>query len=125
MERLNAGEASERPLLAPPVPPPPFGSYQGPRTPPRVPLPPVQEPSITTPAGFGTLELHVQPAAAEVFIDGQRWLSSDPGQFIVQIPVGTHHLEVSLRGHRSFSTDIEVRDGETRPLNVTLAVAPS
>lgn len=125
MERLAEGETSERPPLAPPVPAPPSGSYRHPRTPPRVPIPPVQAPSVTTPTGLGTLELHVQPVAAEVLIDGQQWISSDPGYFVVQVPEGKHRVEISLRGHRSFSTEIEVRDGETRPLNVTLAVAPS
>lgn len=123
LERLPAGETSEPPPVAPPVPPPPAGSYTAPRTPPRAPLPPQREAPATPPlqaAGFGTLDLRVQPASAEVTIDGQRWVSSDEGHFLVQLPEGMHRIEVTRAGYRPFSTDIDVGDGETMPLNVSL-----
>lgn len=80
------------------------------------------QPTYATPvaASFGTLDLYVQPANAEVSIDGQRWVSSDAGHFMVQVPVGKHHIEVRKGGYRQFATDVEIREAETSPLNVSL-----
>jgi hypothetical protein len=119
MERLAAGETSERPELAPPVPAPPAGSYQTPVTPPKT-RPPQDEARSPEAPGFGTLDIHVQPANADVTIDGQRWVSSDEGHFVVQVPIGKHRVEVSKPGYRRFTTEIEVGDGQSLPLNVAL-----
>jgi hypothetical protein len=122
MERLRPGEVSEPPSLAPPVPPPPAGSYRPPRTPPRV-APPAAVPLPDTPSGAetsGTLEVHVQPVTADVTIDGQRWLSSDAGHLVVELPAGTHRVEVSQKGYRTLSTEVTVSEGENAPLNVSL-----
>jgi hypothetical protein len=118
MLRLPAGETSERPDVALPVPPPPAGSYRTPVTPPRA--TPSATPARTTAAGYGTLDLFVQPANAEVTIDGQRWLSTEEGHFAVQVPCGTHHVEARKEGHRTFAMDLEIREGEDRLLNVSL-----
>jgi uncharacterized membrane protein len=67
----------------------------------------------------------VQPTDAQVTIDGQRWVTSDDGHFLVQVPVGAHRVEVSKSGFRQFATEVEVRDGETTPLNVSLMTMPS
>jgi hypothetical protein len=53
-------------------------------------------------------------------IDGQRWLSSEPGHFMVQVPTGKHRVEIGKQGFRQFSTEIEVEEGSTVPLNVSL-----
>jgi uncharacterized membrane protein len=68
----------------------------------------------------GTLELHVQPVTADVTIDGQRWVSSDAGHFVIELPTGTHRVEVSQKGYRTLSTDVTVGVGEHAPLNVSL-----
>jgi len=123
MERLPAGVTSEPPELAPAVPAPPAGTYRTPVTPPATPLPqPAPRPSQAV--GFGTLDLYVQPASAEVTIDGQRWVSSDEGHFMVQVPAGKHRVEVSKSGYRQFTTEIEIREGEALPLNVSLITTP-
>lgn len=119
MERLLAGEASERPELAPAVPSPPAGTYITPVTPPRTVVPQPATPPVQA-VGFGTLDLFVRPAGAEVTIDGQRWASSDEGHFMVQIPAGKHRIRVSKSGYRLFTTEIEVGEGQTMPLNVSL-----
>jgi uncharacterized membrane protein len=75
--------------------------------------------------GFGTLDVYVQPTSAAVTIDGQPWVTSDEGHFMVQMPVGSHRVEVSQSGYHRFTTEIEVRDGETTPLNVSLTTMPS
>jgi hypothetical protein len=119
MQRLPSGETSEPPEVAPPVPPPPTGSYRAPVTPPRV-KPRAATQTTPVAAGFGTLDLYVQPADAEVSIDGQRWVSSDEGHFMVQVPAGKHHIEVGKTGYRHFATDVGIGEGETNSLNVSL-----
>jgi len=118
MERLPAGVTSEPPELAPAVPAPPAGSYRTPVTPPRKPLPPPAVRSAEA-VGFGTLDIFVQPTSAEVTIDGQRWVTSDEGHFMVQVPAGKHRVEVKKSGYRQFTTEIEVGDGQTVSLNVS------
>ena len=119
MERLAPGETSERPEVVPPVPPPPAGTYRTPVTPPT--LPPPSAPAHAAHAvGFGTFELHVQPADAEVTIDGRPWATSEEGHFVVQVPAGPHRLEVSKPGFWQFTAKFEVREGQTAALNVSL-----
>jgi hypothetical protein len=118
MQKLPAGETSELPNVAPSVLPPPEGSYRPPVTPPRSTAPqPTPAPAAS---GFGTLDVSVQPRTAEVMIDGQPWVSSEEGHFMVQVTAGRHHVEVRKAGHRPFVTDLDVQDGETMPLNVSL-----
>jgi hypothetical protein len=122
---LASGERSEPPPMAPPVPPPPPGTAMLPRTPPAGALPFLGPPPVAgavAVAGFGTLALRVQPADAEVTIDGERWTTSLPGErLVVQVAAGSHHVEIRKPGYVSFSTDIVIRAGETTPLNVSLS----
>jgi hypothetical protein len=120
MERLPAGETSEPPTVAPPIPPPPAGSSTPPRTPPRTPPPPRAPEATTATARHGTLALRVQPVNAEVSIDGELWASSDAERFVVELSTGQHRVDVIKGGYQKFSTEIQVRDGETTPLNVSL-----
>lgn len=123
MEALPAGETSEPPDLAPPVPAPPAGTYRTPVTPPRRPAPaPAARPAEAV--GFGTLDIFVQPTSAAVTIDGQQWVTSDEGHFVVQVPAGRHRVEVSKSGYRKFVTDAEIAEGQTFPLNVSLMTSP-
>lgn len=119
MVPLTSGAFSEPPPVAPPVPPPPAGSYSLPRTPPRV-TPPAAAPPPADARGFGTLELQIQPPDADVTIDGQRWLTSDHGRFVVQVPAGMHRVVIEKRGYQAYSADVDVRDGQSTPLNVSL-----
>lgn len=115
--RLRADERSEPPPIAPPVPPPPAGSYRTPRTPPPI---VITEHAPPPAVGFGTLELRVQPPGADVWIDGQRWESSDDSFFAVQVPAGRHSIEIRKPGYRSYSREVTVRDGQTVALNISL-----
>jgi hypothetical protein len=124
MERLPVGEKNEPPELAQPVPAPPTGTYRMPATPPRVAVaPPPVRPAGAV--GFGTLDIFVQPTGAEVTIDGQRWVTSDEGHFMVQVPAGKHRVEIKKPGYRQFATEIEVGDGQTVPVNVSLMTTSS
>jgi hypothetical protein len=122
MERLPPGERSERPEVVPPVPAPPVGTYRPPATPPAPALPQPSASAVQA-AGFGTLDIYVQPASADVTIDGQRWATTDEGHFLVQVPIGTHRVEIAKAGYRRFTTDLTVADGENVPLNVSLLTA--
>lgn len=118
-ERLAAGMTSEPPVVTPPVPAPPEGTYIPPVTDRPAPAGALRaEP--TTGVAQGTLSLRVQPADAEVLIDGERWASSDGGRFVVTVPAGTHRVEVVKSGFRTYSADFRVRNNETSPVNVTL-----
>jgi hypothetical protein len=120
MERLAPGERSELVAVAPMVPPPPIGTFSPPRTPPPLPLP-AEWPPASTASAYGTLALQVQPAGCEVTIDGEPWVSSGGGHLVVQLSAGRHRVEIRTQGYQRFSTDIDVREGETTPLNVSLS----
>ena len=123
LQRLPAGETSELPEQSPPVPPPPPGSYTMPVTPDRGTAP--QAGAVAPATGFGTVDLFIQPSNAEVFIDGQRWRSSDEGHFIIQLPAGKHRVEVRRPGYRTYRTEIDVPEGSVMPLNVSLMAITS
>lgn len=120
MERVRPGERSELPDMAPAIPPPPEGSYRVPSSSAAVPAPQPTEPAAAQAIGFGTLDVFVQPASADVAIDGHRWVSSEQGHLMVQLGAGTHRVEVSKDGYTTYAVDVEIRDGETTPLNVGL-----
>lgn len=120
LERLPAGMPSDRPEFVPPVPPPPAGTYRAPRTPPPVPPLEPADPAGPDTRAIGIVDLHVQPAGAEVTIGDQRWLSSDAGHFIVRTSPGKQRLVVSRPGYRPFEAEIDVREGDTTVLNVVL-----
>ncbi len=70
---------------------------------------------------FGTLAVRFQPADAEVLIDGEPWQGIDRDhRLLVNLPAGSHRVEVRKAGHQPFSTDVEVRAGETATVNVSL-----
>jgi hypothetical protein len=71
--------------------------------------------------GFGALSLRVQPADAQVVIDGEPWEGAlADARLVVQLGAGVHRLEIRKEGYRSYFTDVTVADGETRTLNVAL-----
>ena len=122
MERLPSGERSAPPPVAPPVPEPPVGSFRPLLTAPPAPgirtIPPPALPDGE--ARLGQIDLHVRPSSASVAIDGEGWLSSDDGRYVLQLPVGRHTVEIFEERFRRFSVEIELRDGETTPLDVSL-----
>ena len=71
--------------------------------------------------GFGSLSLRVQPADAEVLIDGEPWQGSQGAEpLVVQLGAGTHHVEIRKDGYRTYLTDIPLGNGQVRTLNVSL-----
>lgn len=90
-----------------------------PPMPPAAPTPPgdVQ----TDPSRIGSIAIRVQPANADILIDGEHW-SGPAGQdrLVVQLSAGKHHLEVQKDGYEKFSADVQIRAGETTTVNVSL-----
>jgi len=142
MVQLTAGEPQEpRPL--PPPPEPPTARGEGAQQPypsepparparPRRPLPPERRPvepeQPAPPARVGQapdysrLTIRVQPAGAQVFIDGEAWqTSSDADRLVVNLPIGVHRVEVRKDGFKTFKTEVDVRAGESTTLNVSLS----
>ncbi len=70
---------------------------------------------------FGTIAVRVQPADAEVLIDGERWEAPGGERLLVQLSEGEHRVEVRKAGYRTYTSTVRVRSGETVPLNVSLS----
>ena len=132
LDRLAPGESDEGPPvpLNPPQPPdpgrvPPAGGplpRRGPPSPPpdRGPGPGAGNPA---PSRVGTLSIRVQPGDAEVLIDGERWnIGSSNDRLLIQLSEGRHVVDVRKNGYRPFSTEVQMRGGETAPLNVSLTL---
>jgi len=123
MVPLGPGEIAEpRPAEPPPPPqnapgapaPPPQGAYP----PPRAPFP-----SPGSRSESASLSIRVQPATAEVFIDGERWQGAAGGdeRLVVQVAPGVHHVEARSEGYRTYQSDITVRPGEASTVNISLS----
>src|SRR5262249_28301506 len=139
MEPLGPGEQPEaKPQPpAPPQPGAPGPGYQPPmypqqpprgsgRRPPQGPPPPppppgAQNPGAVTAAGFGTLAVRVQPGDADILVDHGKWRAPEGQErLVIDLPEGRHTIEIQKSGYRTYITDIDVRRGETTPLNVSL-----
>jgi len=74
------------------------------------------------PSDSGSVSVTVRPTTAEVFIDGDRWVSPDLSvPLVVQLLPGRHAIQVRSPGYRPFSTVVDIRRGESTPLNVSLS----
>jgi len=81
--------------------------------------PPVDRPAA---ANFGALAIRVQPAGAELLIDGEAWQGADgTSRLVVQLPPGVHRVEIRKAGSETFSTEVRIEPGETTTLNVSLS----
>ena len=89
---------------------------------PAEPRQPREPRELRTVAGeAGLIVIRVQPADAEVFIDGQRWQTPDTDRPLeVRVPPGRVRVEVRKPGFAPFSTEITVQPGQVTPLNVSL-----
>jgi len=131
LEKLGAGEKMEpRPQPAPPPPPsdpqaaPGQRPYRpGPEPPPGAPARAEQPPPPPAEANvrFGTLSLRVQPADAEIFVDGQPWTIA-PGdmRLTIRLSAGRHHVWVTKAGYDGYEENILIRPEATMALNVGL-----
>lgn len=141
MERLAAGETPE-PRPQPPMPPPgaqpapgqpvpgqpvPLPPQRGPRRPmppQQQPLPPQQPPpppGAAQPSDYGTLAIRVQPGGADILVDGELWHGPEgQDRLVIDVAEGQHTIEIRKAGYRTYVTGVDVRRGETKPVNVSL-----
>ena len=144
MEPLGPGEQPEpkpEPINPPPPPPqagqpenPPPGYPPYPPQQPRGPVgrrmpPPPQGPAPRggqpPQSGYGTLSVRVQPVDAEISIDGEPWRGpAGQDRLIVEVAEGSHTIEIRKQGFRTYVTQVDIRRGETTPLNVSLRSEP-
>jgi len=70
---------------------------------------------------FGILAIHVEPGDAQIHVDGEAW-SAVRGlpELVVHLPAGWHQLEIRKEGYQTFATKLELTEGQTTRLNVTL-----
>jgi hypothetical protein len=134
MERLGAGDQQEpRPqspnapqavVAQPPQPMPPQTPPAGRGPVRRLPPSPPQAPGAPRSAeasAYGTLSIRVQPAEADVLIDGEKWRGPEAqDRLIVEVAEGRHTVEVQKPGYRSYMTEVQVRRGDTTTINVSL-----
>lgn len=126
---VAAGEPGENgyppngPVMMPP----------GARRPPMRRMPPPEQPQEPPPpqpasgesSNVGALVIRVQPSDADILIDGERWRGPQGEErLVVQLPEGTHRIEIQKDGFQSYSGSIDIRRGETSPLNVSLPHKP-
>ena len=77
-------------------------------------------PPLAPAAGFGRLVVRVQPADASIFVDGEEWYSPDGSRLELEVGAGRHRIEVRREGYESYVTDVAVRSGESRAVNISL-----
>src|SRR5206468_3833740 len=109
----------------PPMPRRPGGRRGGPPPgqPPPNPQAPPPPPGQST--ATGTLEIRVQPVDAEILVDGQQWrVPERADRLVVDLADGRHSVQIRRNGYVGYLIDVQVRRGETTPLNVTLRPQP-
>jgi hypothetical protein len=132
MEPLQPGDPEPVRPAAPPRPPQNNPSSLAPRGPYGRPGPPQvagrdrgqqgdrgaivpQQPEL------GSVSLRVQPGDAAITIDGELWQGpTDGDRMIIDLPPGTHNIDIRKDGYRAYITDVNVRPGQTASLNVAL-----
>lgn len=110
MEQLGPGEAE---------PVRPVGTSQEPPTDSRQ-APAGQAATPGQVGSSGSVAIRVQPADAEILIDGERWTGNGDDRLVVLLSPGPHHIQVQKDGYLPFSTEVEIRAGESSPLNISL-----
>jgi len=121
LQPLPAGQPDEpRPV---PVPRPQRQQGPPPGPPPMEEAPPGYGNRMQVEPGdrFGTVAIRVQPADAEVLIDGERWEAPASERVIVQLSPGTHRVEIRKPGYKPYSTTVNIRSGQTFTVNVSLS----
>ena len=133
MEKLAPGETAEKPPTPSEPPPSRIPFPDGPNSPSgrRQPPPRGGAPQDVPPGqaqersnARGTLELTLQPADADVLVDGQSWPRSGADRITIDLSEGPHNVQVRKAGYTGFLTEVDIRAGETTPLNVTLRAQP-
>lgn len=71
---------------------------------------------------FGRIELRVTPGDAQVLIDGEGWQVGESDRpLVVNVPAGSHRVEVRKAGYQTYRALIDVAAGDTAELTVALS----
>jgi hypothetical protein len=71
---------------------------------------------------YGSVSLRVQPGDAVITIDGEEWEGpQNDERLVVQLSAGRHVIVVQKDGFRRYTTEVNVRPGETATVNVALS----
>ena len=107
--------------LGPTDPPEPRPVATGPPSAQELAAPAVGGSDAGLDVSFGAIAIRVQPADADVLIDGERWEGpTDDDALVLQIAPGPHRIEVRKDGYRDYTAQVDVRAGQTAPINVSL-----
>jgi hypothetical protein len=112
--RPLAPDEPQEPRPAPRAMPPTDPAEQPPRTAtaPR---------SVDQPAPSGTLSIRVEPADAQILIDGQPWAGdASKMPLAIQLPAGRRTIEVRKDGYQSYVQDVLISRDRTLSLDVVL-----
>lgn len=116
-DRRDPGDRRDPRDMPPPNRPEPRDPPPPDRAEPRNPPPPDR----AEPRNTGTLSVGIEPADAEITLDGQKQtLPSNAQRLILQLPEGVHRLVIKKSGFDTFETDLQIRRGRTLSFNVTL-----
>jgi hypothetical protein len=121
MQPLPAGEGDEPRPAPSPAPPRPQGPPRGGPPMEGPPPEPGNQIQLQQDDHFGAVAVRVQPADAEILIDGERWEASPGERVLVQLTPGSHRVEVRKPGFRAYSSAVSVRSGQTVTVNVSLS----
>ena len=131
LEKLGAGEETG----PRPVPPPPDERAEQQAREPRPedprrgrggPPPDVTVEQDPGPRSFGVLALNVQPADAEILIDGAPWtIPAGESRLNLQLPAGRHRVEIRKTGFATYTEEVAVQAGRRLALNVSLIRVPA
>ena len=113
-EMVPLDDGAPQPPRPEPVETPEAATYQGgPHE------PPVEQPFVAD--SFGTLAIRVQPTDAEILINGELWRGFEGlDRLVLEIGSGVHDVEVRREGYRTYRTTVDVLEGDTTMLNVSL-----
>lgn len=70
---------------------------------------------------YGTLEVKTQPGNAEVYIDGNPEAAGVTGFINNRLLIGPHHIKIALPGYRTEELDVDIKEGQTECINLTLS----
>jgi hypothetical protein len=121
-----AAQGGQPPMQQPPpgYPPMPQRGPSGPAGPGGRRMPPPQGQAARggqPQSAYGTLSVRVQPGDAEISIDGEPWRGpAGQERLVVELAEGSHTVEIRKSGFRTYVTQVDIRRGETSPLNVSL-----
>jgi len=76
---------------------------------------------LSAPSRFGVLVVRVQPASAEILIDGEPWSAAEASaEVVIHLAEGRHRVEVRKEGYQSFETSVDLTAEKTSRLNIRL-----